>query len=199
MTWTDYIRTAERSSAPPIPQVDDDLYDAVIVAVGEPKEAEDIYNPGSTRVTFWIDWELRSGDVAEGTQLRQWIALPPGYIEDGFLSEKSRLFQVMEALGFDMDGPIHVSPPDWVGLPARIMVENKLHQASGEMRPRITGVKPARRQQAGQAPQPAQPAQRPQARPAAAQAAPRTQGKPQQAAAKRSDPYADQPEDLPWE
>jgi hypothetical protein len=198
-TWDTIARTAERSSAPPIPDIPDDLYDAEVFAVGEPTESPDTFNPGKTRTTFWLDWAIESGDLPADTRIRQWIALPEAFLTDGFLSDKSRLFEVMEALGFDMDGTIHVDPREWVGLRARIMVENRPTQSTGEMRPRVTAVKPARRQ--------AQPPQR-QARATTSRSNP--DGQAQATTARpnpeiparrggRPDPYAGQPESDPWE
>jgi hypothetical protein len=198
-SWDTIARTAERSSAPPIPDIPDDLYDAEVFAVGEPTESPDTFNPGKTRTTFWLDWAIESGDLPADTRIRQWIALPEAFLTDGFLSDKSRLFEVMEALGFDMEGTIHVDPREWVGLRARIMVENRPTQSTGEMRPRVTAVKPARRQ--------AQPPQR-QARATASRSNP--DGQVQATTARpnpeiparrtsRPDPYAGQPESDPWE
>jgi hypothetical protein len=212
-SWDTIARTAERSSAPPIPDIPDDLYDAEVFAVGEPTESPDTFNPGKTRTTFWLDWAIESGDLPADTRIRQWIALPEAFLTDGFLSDKSRLFEVMEALGFDMEGTIHVDPREWVGLRARIMVENRPTQSTGELRPRVTAVKPARRQ--------AQPPQRqttravtrgthPDAPAPAATAGPNPDAPARAATARanpeiparragRPDPYAGQPESDPWE
>lgn len=205
-TWDTIARTAERSSAPPIPDIPDDLYDAEVLAVGEPTESPDNFNPGKTRTTFWLDWGIQVGGLmseAPGNfrdeTIRQWITLPEAFLTDGFLSDKSRLFEVMEALGFDMEGTIHVDPREWVGLRARIMVENRPTQSTGEMRPRVTAVKPARRQ--AQSPQRQARATTSRANPDGQAQATTARPNPEIPARRggRPDPYAGQPESDPWE
>lgn len=144
-SWDNYTKDAEQGQGEWV-DISDDLYAAMIKDIGEPETKPDTFNPGKERTQFHITWEL-SGDVPEGTTLRQWVTIPEGYINDGYLSEKSNLFKVMEALGFDLSGRFRVDPPSWQGLEARVLVENKPNK-DGDLRPRITDVKAPRRKAA---------------------------------------------------
>lgn len=143
MSWGSYTKEAEVGGSGEWPEVADDLYDARVMDVSDPKTGPDTFNPGKEKTDFYITWELLSGE-AEGVTLRQYITLPEGFLGDGYLSEKSNLFKVMDALGFDLNGRFTVDPPTWIDMRARVMVENKPNK-DGELRPRITSVKPARR------------------------------------------------------
>lgn len=147
--WSTYSKEAEVSTGGDYPIIDDDLYDAVVQDVSEPAEEPNKFKAKDTdpdMVTrFYVSWELTSGDAPEGTTLRQYITLPPVYLEDGYLNEKSNLYKVMTALSIDMSGRFRVDPPSWQGAEARIMVECP-RDADGLQTgwPRITGVKPKR-------------------------------------------------------
>lgn len=140
MSWDDYAKTATKSEGGEWPEVVDDLYDAVIQDVSEPETRPDSFNDGAEKTDFYINWEL---DTDNAPTLRQYIVLPPAYLSDGFLNEKSNLYKTMVALGFDLDGKFTVNPSEWQGMKARVMVENRAN-AKGDIRPRITAVKPAR-------------------------------------------------------
>lgn len=147
MSWDQYTKQAEVGGGGEFPEVSDDLYDAIIQDVTEPRTGPDPFNLGKEKIDFIVKWELTSGDVAEGTTLWQYVTLPEAYLSDGYLNEKSNLYKLMEALGFDLGGRFKVDPPSWQGLTARVMVENKPDK-QGELRPRITGVKAARTKKA---------------------------------------------------
>lgn len=146
--WNDsrFTREAERGTGFTPADVPDDLYEARIIEIGEPTDVPDIFakEPGKMKTQFFIQWEIDSADLEEGTSLRQYMTLPDAYLSSGFLNEKSNLFHLMEALGFDMTARFQVDPPSWVGKRARVMVENKPNK-DGELRPRITDVKPLRK------------------------------------------------------
>ena len=151
MSWDQYTKQAEVSSGGEFPEVADDLYDAIIQDVTEPREGADAFNPGKVKIDFIVKWELTGDNAPPETVLWQYVTLPEAYLNDGYLSEKSNLYKVMDALGFDMTGRFTVDPPAWQGLEARVMVENKPNQ-QGELRPRITGVKPKRQAKAPRQP-----------------------------------------------
>lgn len=146
--WNDsrFTREAERGTGFTPADVPDDLYEARIIEVGEPQDVQDIFakEPGKMKTQFYIQWEIKSDDLEEGTSLRQYMTLPDAYLNSGYLNEKSNLFHLMDALGFDMAARFKVDPPSWVGKRARVMVENKPNK-EGEFRPRITDVKPLRK------------------------------------------------------
>jgi len=148
-SWDQYTKTAEVSTGGDYPVIDDDLYDAIIQDVSEPTEEPNKFKAKAEdpdMVTrFFVTWELTSGDVPENTTLRQYIGLPPAYLADGYLNEKSTLHKVMTALGFDLSGRFKVDPPSWQGQEARVMVECPRDSEGVQTGwPRITGVKPKR-------------------------------------------------------
>lgn len=127
-----------------LPSVPDGTHDAIIQEVTEPREIPDIFSPGKTKINFVVKWKLTS-NLPEGTVLWQHVTLPGAYLNDGYLSEKSKLYDLMEGLGFDLSGRFRVDPPSWHGMEARVMVKN-FPNVDGEPRPRITAVKPKRQQ-----------------------------------------------------
>lgn len=150
-SWENWEKAATvLAGSSDIPNVPDDLYDAMIQDVSVPETRPDPFNEGRDKTDFYLTWEITSGDVPSGTTLRQYITLPEAYANEGYLSEKSNLYKVMEALGFDLSGKFRVQPSKWQGMEARVMVENK-QTRTGEMRPRITAVKPAKKAKAAAA------------------------------------------------
>lgn len=129
------------SSFTPI-DIPDDIYDAEIIAVSEVIEAEaDTYNPKG-RKYFTIDWELVGDGVPEGTSLRTWQNIPL----DGRLNEKAMLYQLMEAFELvTVTGKFTLDLDFFPGKKARVIVERKKNQNTGEMRPKITGIKAKRK------------------------------------------------------
>lgn len=141
--WDNNAKEVEVGNGAEWPDVPDDLYEAVVQDVSEPETGPDRYNPGKERTTFYVNFELTSGEVPEGTILRYYIPITEGFSKYGLVSEKSKLYGVLEAFGYDLGGRLMVDPRDWQGRECRVMVENK-ENAEGEMRPRITQVKAVR-------------------------------------------------------
>ena len=96
--WDSYTRDAEiGSGGGDFPVVEDGLFEAIIQDITEPRDGTD-YN-GDPCKKFVIKWEITSEDVAPDTVLWQYVTLPPKYLQEGVLSEKSNLYKVMTALG----------------------------------------------------------------------------------------------------
>lgn len=174
--WQSFVREAEVGTGFIPPDIADDLYDAVVEAVGEPHDQPNPFNPDKPRTVFTVDWRVTGSDY-DGVQLRQWIRIPESFMEFGLLDERSTLYTVLEALGYDLSGRFIVNPPEWVGRAARIMVENRAN-SRGETRPQVTKVMPPRQTAQGaaaqQAPAQSAPTQAPAppaGRPAASQGA----------------------------
>ena len=146
-SWDNYTKDAEKGTGGEWPEVPDDLYDAQVQDVSEPETGPDRFNPGKERTQFYVTFELLGDDLPENTTLRYYVTIPEGYINDGYLSDKSRLWKVMDAMGYDLGGRFRVDPREWQGERVRVMVENKPNE-QGEMRPRITDVKAPRRKAA---------------------------------------------------
>lgn len=153
--WDSYTRDAEiGSGGGDFPVVEDGLFEAIIQDITEPRDGTD-YN-GDPCKKFVIKWEITSEDVAPDTVLWQYVTLPPKYLQEGVLSEKSNLYKVMTALGFDLAGRFRVDPPSWQGMEARVLVENfpvlddmgkpKVGEDGKKLtKPRITAVKAPRK------------------------------------------------------
>lgn len=148
MSWANISkREVTVSAGSDFPEVPDDLYDAMIADVSEYETRPDPFNEGKDKTDFYITWEVLSDAVPSGTTLRQYITIPEQFLSDGYLNEKSNMYKLMDALGIDMTGKFRVDPNEWQGAEARIMVENKAN-TQGVTRPRITGVKPAKKKPA---------------------------------------------------
>ena len=142
MSWEDYARKAQVGGGGEIPDIPDDLYDAIIKDVSE--VAPSTYE-GKEQQRFFITWEITSGD-AKGESVRQYVTLPEAYLNDGYVNEKSHLYGVMDGLGFDMTGQFTVEPWKWQGMEARILLEQKrAKDGTPEKWPKVTAVKQTRR------------------------------------------------------
>lgn len=139
MPWSSYNKDAEVGQGGDAPEIPDDLYDARVSDVSEPETKPDSFNEGKNKTQFYVIWELLSDELPESTTVRQYISLPPGYLENGVVGEKSTLYAVMTALGFDMAGRFRVEPEKWIDMRARVLTEQK----DGKFA-RVTEVKPSR-------------------------------------------------------
>lgn len=142
--WDDIPEDVTQGGTSDWPVIADDVYDAVIVEVGDPYDKETQYG---ARKKFTLTWELSGGELDEPVQIPQFVSIPPKFIENGFLSDKANLFILMKALGFDMDGAIKVQPPTWKGKRARLATEIS-QNADGTQTTWITKVMPPRQRRA---------------------------------------------------
>lgn len=156
---------ATKSTGPEIPEIEDDLYRAMVKDV---KQTTGAFQ-GSPREQYVVEFELLDVKKADGNPLtlRSWITIPPALIADGTLNESSHLYEFLMALGYT-DENLEVDPTQWQGEELRINVENKEikeGENKGKTRARITGWKKPRA--AGKAAEPEEKKAAP-ARPAAA-------------------------------
>ena len=150
-SWSNpnFTKEAERGTGYEPPALEDDIYFAEIIEVGEPFDQAKFDDPNVMQTRFFVQWAIEGDDVPEDAQLRQYMTLPDAYLNSGYLNEKSNLFILMQNLGYDMTGRFRVNPPEWVGKRARLVVKNKPGK-EGELRPRIESVMPLKK--AGKAP-----------------------------------------------
>lgn len=142
MAWNQYSKEAETGTGGDVPDIPDDLWDARVADVSEPITAPDPFKEGEEKTQFYVVWELLSDELPKDTTVRQYISLPPMYLDQGILGEKSNLWKVMNALGFDMAGRFKVEPEKWVDMRARVMTD----QPDKSKFAKVTDVKPARAQ-----------------------------------------------------
>lgn len=138
--WDSYAGEATQSAGGDWPLVPDDIYDAEIVSVGEPYEKDTQFGH---KTKFAVTWKLTGGDLEQPEELPQFLTIPDGLINKGFIGSKSTVFKVMQALGYDMEDSVRFDPRDWIGKKARVDVENSKNQ-DGEETSWITNVKPPR-------------------------------------------------------
>lgn len=134
--WNNFTKNATAQSGgdwdDERPHVPDGTYHADIERVGEPYDKA---NPqsGEMQTKFCVELRL-SGRRLKGETpiLPSFITLPPKYLDEGFLSEKSNLYKFMKAIGIDMSGTFTVDPPSWVddGLSCDVVVENNAEDVS---------------------------------------------------------------------
>lgn len=145
--WT--TDNAQKGTGGDWPEIPDDLYTARIMDVSEPETGPDMFNPGKERTQFYLTWELEPNEdqqengCEDGTTIRQYLSIPAG-MKNGTLNEKAKLYELMSALGFDLEGTFKFKPMEWVGAKARVLIENRANQA-GEIRPRVTKVQANRK------------------------------------------------------
>jgi|GEM_PF-4599012 len=139
-----FSKEAERGSGYEAPELEDDIYFAEIIEVGEPFDQAKFDDPNVMQTRFWIDWSIEGDDVPDDATLRHYMTLPTAYLNSGYLNEKSNLFILMQNLGYDMSGRFRVNPPEWVGKRARLVVKNKPGK-EGDLRPRIESVMPLKK------------------------------------------------------
>lgn len=136
--------SATKSTGPEIPELEDDLYRAIIKDV---KQTTGAFQ-GAPREQYVVEFELLDVKKADGNPmtLRSWIAIPPALISDGTLNENSHLYEFLMALGYTDDN-LEVDPGAWQGEELRINVENKEIKEGdnkGKVRPKVTGWKKPR-------------------------------------------------------
>ena len=149
-----YVR---RSTGPTRPHLDDDYYEAQLAGVFDDDRP---YN-GEPRMQYRLDWRFKDAD-ANGNPIAMpsWVNVPPSLVDGFGLSDISKLYDLIVALGLlpeDPMEPIQVEPEEWLGRWARVRIENKLAQGGeGEMVSKIVGYKPlVKRNVAPPAPAPA--------------------------------------------
>lgn len=166
MTARSFKGATSQAEEREIPQVDDGTYRAVIVKVDE-GDFPDGGNPAVKVPKYVVEWQLfeASENEDEEVKLAQFIRIPDGLLNDGFLSEKSNLYGFLRAIGIEVDSESYdIDPPSWLTKWAQVLVENKQIQSgqhAGEWRPFITKVLPAAKR--GRAPQQEAPAPAPAA------------------------------------
>ncbi len=135
-TWNTFSREATATSSDDWDDerahVPDGTYHADVVRVGEPYDKANTIS-GKMQTKFAVELQL-SGKRLKGETpiLPSFITLPPKYLDEGFLSEKSNLYKFMKALGADLSGSFTVDPPSWVenGLSCDVVVENNAEDVS---------------------------------------------------------------------
>lgn len=133
--------SATKSTGPEIPEIEDDIYRAIIKDV---KQTTGQFQ-GAPREQYVVEFELLDVTKGDGSPLtlRSWIAIPPTLVSDGTLNENSHLYEFLMALGYTDDN-LEVDPSSWQGEELRITVENKEIKEGdnkGKTRPRVTGWK----------------------------------------------------------
>jgi len=154
-----------------IPQVDDGVYPASIKDVRDHVGEWD----GQSFDQYIVEWELKNYLKEDGAPatLAQFVRIPDGLYEDPpVLNDKSNLYMLMSAIGYDMEEP-EIEPDDWIGKRAQLVVKNKKiekGQNAGQIRPRIETLLPLERRPAAQRGTSRPPGERPrQRRPANAE------------------------------
>lgn len=126
MPWDDWSTPLQKSDGAGAPDIPDDVYDARILDVSELTTGPDMFNEGQDKTQFYVNLELLSDDLDEGTTLRYYITLSE-QMRQGYIHEKSKLYALLNALGYDMDGelpPISALRNDLIDQRLRVTVKN---------------------------------------------------------------------------
>lgn len=133
--WESYSKDATKSTGGDFVVPPEDIYTCVVKDVSEPTVEQNRFKKSEKdpdEVTrFYVEWEIEDdlddgqGGSTAGVTFRQYMSLPQAYLEFGELNGKSTVFEVMAALGYNMDSDsFRVNPPDWIGRSARITTTN---------------------------------------------------------------------------
>ena len=119
----------------------DDTYMAMVRDVSEPFVSVDP-TTGNERTQITIEWELmprpdqvENGAPESGYTRKQWVTLTDNFLDHGYVDKKSKLFTVLEALGYDMTGTLAFDSDEWQGRKAKVTIK---HNAKGY--PNITDL-----------------------------------------------------------
>lgn len=131
-----------QKGSPTFLEVDDDLYPVKLIKVEDGEgEWEGVKYPQYIATFEFAEVEKDNGEKAT---IKSFIRVPDGVVNDGVLNENSKLYEFLQALGYD-DESMVIDPDEWVGKKLRIFVENKeiaKGQNAGSLRPRVTTYKP---------------------------------------------------------
>lgn len=126
--WDKFVREGERNEGggdfPERPHVPDGMYRAEVVRVGEPYDKP---NPqsGEMETKFPVEFKLTGRRLPpEGAVLPDFPRITDKFMDTGMLHPKAKLYQIMDALGFDMER-FMFRPEEWVGLRCQIAVKNE--------------------------------------------------------------------------
>lgn len=130
-----------------IPDVPDGTYKAKITDVEDRMFPG--FDGGPEQMKYMIDWELDGLEKEDGSavSLRQFLTVPQGLIDSGYVHEKSRMFAFLKAIGEDPEAPsFDVDPTSWTGREAMIWVKGvRSKKRPDEVRPQIVDVTPVQR------------------------------------------------------
>lgn len=127
-----------------IPQVEDGVYEAHIIEVED--RVFPGYDGGPEQTKYMIDWEFDDLIKADGNPvtLRQFLTIPQGLIDSGYVHPKSKMYSFLRVMGEDPDSDsFEVDPSKWMGQKAKIWVKGKASKKDPkEVRPVIDDVRP---------------------------------------------------------
>ena len=127
-----------------IPDVPDGTYVSTIVDC----EDREFTSEFGTSRKYMVKWELDGlatfDDEGEErpVTLIQFVKIPKGLIESGYVHEKSDLYAFLKVVGVNPDAPeFDVDPGEWTGCQGLIWVENKASRKKpDEVRPQVVKV-----------------------------------------------------------
>lgn len=127
-----------------IPDVPDGTYKAEIVEVTDREFPG--FDGGPTQLKYMVDWRLLELEQEDGkpVQLRQFVTVPQGLIDNGYIHPKAQLFSFLKAVGEDPEADdIEIDPMQWIGRKATIWVKNEAtKKRPNEPRPQVKDATP---------------------------------------------------------
>jgi len=110
--------------------VPDDIYMAMVKDVSDPFVSVDP-TTGNERTQVTIEWELmprpdqiEAGCPEAGYTRKYWVTLTDNFLDKGFVDKKSKLYGVLEALGYDMTGELNFDSDEWQGKKAKVVIKH---------------------------------------------------------------------------
>lgn len=115
--------------------IPDDIYAARVMDVSDMEKS---INPTTNeeRVQIVVTFELEptaaqieAGAPSEGYEgapltRKMWITLTDKFLDEGMVHKKSGLYALLDALGYDMDGPLTFNSDDWIDMRCRVLIKH---------------------------------------------------------------------------
>jgi len=108
------------------PVIPEDQYEAEIVDVGKPYEKVDSFK-NETVTKMVVTFRLTADFLDEPVDIPAFPRIPNGLLPggDGYVDERTTIFKIMKALGFDMKARPPFEPWTWVGMKCRVTTMNE--------------------------------------------------------------------------
>ena len=115
--------------------IPDDIYAARIMDVSDmEKSVNPTTNEERTQIVVTFELMPTAAQVEAGAPetgfeggaltRKMWITLTDKFLDEGMVHKKSGLYALLEAIGYDMDGPLTFDSDDWIDMRCRVLIKH---------------------------------------------------------------------------
>mgnify|MGYP001605667609 CR=1 len=115
--------------------IPDDIYAARVMDVSDmEKSVNPTTNEERTQIVVTFELmptaaQVEAGAPSEGYQgseltRKMWITLTDKFLDEGMVHKKSMLYALLDALGYDMDGPLTFDSDEWIDMKCRVLIKH---------------------------------------------------------------------------